>query len=485
MLSGPRVLLISILQKSHRNLSVLSLYSYLKANGVDIRVLFLPDSTAYNSGIVHEFLIEHRFDIIGLSVMTENYFFARTITRSIKEKSPQTLVIWGGVHPTLTPEASLEIADLICVGEGEIPFLQLIRRLYANKNISAIKGIGFKTQDRGTVVNEPFPLIMDLDALPHNAYDWRRFYVQDHHGLRPFGKKEYVQYSNYKGEDYTLMTSRSCPFSCAYCCNSFINKLYGARKTFRKRSVDHIIKEIRYAIDDIGNLKFINFIDDQFFINREWNDEFCIKYENEIGLPFIVRLKPGTFSEDDVRKLKRAGLKFVQIGLQSGSEKTNKEIFNRAFNREEIIQSSHIFSQNEIIPFYDVIIQNDLEDDEERKKTIDILFELEKPFKCNFFVLTPFPKTELEIIYKNRGVVPKTDPYNTGYVAYDENDPFFQLATIIPYTSRNICRYLYDNLCDNHVREVLKGYYRASRHLGDRQETTAQKLSPKSNPRSM
>ena len=325
------------------------------------------------------------------------------------------------------------------------------------------------------IINPPSVLIRDLDSLPAITFDWDAFFIQDKYGLRPFGKKEYIQYSNYSGEDYTLMTSRSCPFSCAYCCNAFINALYDAQKTFRKRSVDHVIGEIKAAIQNIGNIKFINFIDDQFYIHQQWNDEFCRAYKDEISLPFIIRLKPGTFSEEDIKKLKGAGLKFVQIGLQSGSETTNKEIFNRSFNKKELLETSQIFSKYQIIPFYDVIIQNDLETDEDRDKTIELLFELEKPFKCILFALTPFPKTELERIYRERGITSRTDPYDTGYVNYNEEDVYFQLATIIPYTSRNICRYLFDNKTDEHAQNVLKGYFQWSRHLSDRKHTVAQK----------
>ncbi len=478
-----KILLISILKNSHRNLSCLSLFSFLRSKKFDVSLLFIPKENEYQEKVVGRFIKSKNFSIVGISVMTDNFYFAQRLTKNIRNFLPRAHIIWGGIHPTLEPEECLDYVDSVCVGEGEISFLSLINKVLQNENYSSLAGIGTKNFDGRFIVNPPPPLINDLDSLPPIKYDWSRFYIQDSNGFRHFDAHEYERYSNYNGEDYTIMTSRGCPFSCAYCCNSFINELYHTRGRIRRQSVNHVIKEIKLARRTLDNIQFINFNDDQFLTDKKWKDEFCRKYRKEVNLPFIVRLCPGTFDENDVIQLKKAGMMFTTVGIQSGSERTNKDIFKRRFDRAAIIEASRIFSKNGIHSFYDVIIRNDLENDSDRKKTIELLLKLQKPFAFNFFALTTFPKTQLEQIYKKRGIRPRINPYSKkSYSDYDEKDFYFQLAYIIGFTSNNICRYFLNHSNDKPVRRVLNGYYNEIKDT--KNKVTKSQQTIQSNPKS-
>jgi radical SAM superfamily enzyme YgiQ (UPF0313 family) len=63
-------------------------------------------------------------DLVGISLMTDFHSAALQITRSLRGrvKAP---VIWGGVHPSFTPEECLRHADMVCVGEGEEALVEL------------------------------------------------------------------------------------------------------------------------------------------------------------------------------------------------------------------------------------------------------------------------------------------------------------------------------------------------------------------------
>ncbi len=478
-----KILLISILKNSHRNMSCLALFSFLRSKNFDVSLLFLPKEKEYREKLVAKFFKVNKFSIVGISVMTDNFYFAKRLTKDIKKHLPKTHIIWGGIHPTLKPQECLDVATSVCVGEGEISFSSLINKVFQNQDYSSLAGIGAKNLSGRKIINTPPPLINNLDSLPPIGYDWKRFYIQDNMGFRHFDAKEYERYSNYNGQDYTIMTSRGCPFSCAYCCNSFVNELYHTRGRIRRRSVSSVLKEIKLARRTMNNIQFINFNDDQFLNNRRWNDEFCRKYKKEINLPFIVRLCPGTFDDEIVKKLKSTGMLFATVGIQSGSERTNKFIFKRRFDRNAIIEASKIFNRNGIHPFYDVIINNDLESDSDRKKTIELLLELEKPFAFNFFALTAFPGTQLEQIYKKRGVKPKINPYSEkSYSDYDENNFYFQLAYIIGFTSNNICRYFLKHSKNKAVRGVLSGYYREIKDT--KNKITKSQKTIQSNPKS-
>ena len=49
---------------------------------------------------------------------------------------------------------------------------------------------------------------------------------------------------------YTIMASRGCPFSCSYCINNSLRKIYdNPRKYWRKRSIENVIEELRIALE--------------------------------------------------------------------------------------------------------------------------------------------------------------------------------------------------------------------------------------------
>ena len=427
------MLLLSLLPGSHRNISCLSLRAALVGQNIACDLLFIMSEQHYNSASLADFVARRGYRFIGVSVMTGNFHFAGRITADLKRLPAPPHIIWGGIHPTMSPEECLDHCDIVCLGEGDISFPEVIRCLRAGTEPTAVPGLALKDPDGVVRRTGAPPLVTDLDSLPFVRYDFESFYLIDDLGLRPFLVSDYAQYSNYSGHDYTLMATRSCPFSCSYCCNSFLNELNGKARV-RKRSVEHVIAELRHARATLPNVRFINFIDDQFLTNRKWTAKFAESYASEIGLPFIVRLVPGTFGDEEIRALRAAGLTFAQVGIQSGSRRTHDEVYHRKFNREVIIETSRILSRNGIHPFYDVIIHSDLETDEDREQTIRLFVELAKPFSMNVFALTPFPRTPLAELYDKHGIDATTDPYGDGYVVTREDEFFFQLLSITPYT---------------------------------------------------
>ncbi len=470
-----KVLLISILPNSHRNLSILSLHAFLKKAGLDVIVLFIPNRQEYRGDLLKKFIRDHKFNLVGISCMTEGFRFAKVITQDIKEEAPQSIVVWGGVHPTLRPEECLPYADCVCVGEGEEMLLALAERLSESKDFSNLPGIAILSSDRKPIINLQPPLI-DINTLPLITYDWLNFYIQDADGLVPFDRNKYCAYSNYRGEDYTLMSSRGCPFNCSYCCNSSLKSFFGRGYRVRRRSVESVIQECKQAISNIGTIRFINFMDEQFLVSREWTKEFAEKYSKEINLPFIVQLHPGTFNEEMIQLLRDAGLKFAIMGIQSGSKATNQAIFHRPFNEKALVEASRILSKQGIYVYYDVILENELETEQDRDDTVKLLLKLQKPFSLTFYALTPFPGTDLEKMYKDNNIASRTDPYEQGYKDLNEEDFYFQICSIIPYTPKWLAEQIFfKHKRNGFFRFMLKSYFKMTKTHRSRVKTAQEK----------
>ena len=108
-------------------------------------------------------------DLIGISIRSTFFPVAKDITVRLKSNF-DTPVIWGGVHPTICPEECIEFADIVCIGEGENPVVELASKLKSNENITNIKGLWIKKNN--TIIKNELPnLLEDLDSLPLPSFD--------------------------------------------------------------------------------------------------------------------------------------------------------------------------------------------------------------------------------------------------------------------------------------------------------------------------
>ena len=107
--------------------------SYLKAAGHHVEMIFMSskrDTAAADfSAAALEQLVDRvrGCDLIGMSLITNTFHRACVLTDRIRSAGIKTPIVWGGTHPTVAPEESLEMADVICVGEGEQTMLKFAR----------------------------------------------------------------------------------------------------------------------------------------------------------------------------------------------------------------------------------------------------------------------------------------------------------------------------------------------------------------------
>ena len=66
--------------------------------------------------------------LVGITLMTQYYDAGVQISQRLKAKI-KAPIIWGGIHPTVRPEESLNHADIVCIGEGEMALLELIQKM--------------------------------------------------------------------------------------------------------------------------------------------------------------------------------------------------------------------------------------------------------------------------------------------------------------------------------------------------------------------
>lgn len=464
-----KFLLISFVVDDLRTIGACSIFAYAKSRGVNIKHLYLNKLEKINEIAIKNFLDAEDFGVIGIGLTTRDFYYAVKLTELIKKLAPDAFIFWGGVHPTCEPEECLEHVDCICIGEGEETVVTIVNNYENIEELKRTDGIALRLSENGTeqdsnVIINSAGYIENVDSLPYPYYEFDgQFYILDikSTNVRKLSLGDYATYSKHGGDGYTLITSRSCPNNCSYCINSFYNKLYrekGRNRFFRRRSVKNTIDEIKYALKTIPTVQFINFLDDHFLTSDGWLEEFIELYGKEIGLPFIIRATPETITESRIKSLKEIGLKVVQMGIQSGSIETHRQIFHRHFDRDKTISAGKILHDMGIEGLYDFIIGNEFESVENKKSTIELMMELPKPYVSNVFHIIPFPKTDIVKWYKEHNITPRLNPYRDTYLDL-RTDSFSMLAMLVPITDNLKVRNLLDSICNKETQREIRRMY--------------------------
>jgi anaerobic magnesium-protoporphyrin IX monomethyl ester cyclase len=387
-------------------IALISLYStdaiglrYLKAmlheHGYDVSLIFfkelhlaadmmtLPTEPEYR--LLIELLRNLGPDLVGISLRSTFACVASLMTERIR-KELSLPVIWGGTHPTVSPEESIRIADMLCIGEGEHSLLELMDAISASKDYTSIRNLWVR-QGAEIVRNEVRPLTTDLDSLPFPDYGKDDKYLIENENVSQ-GDPALATFN------LNIMASRGCPYQCSYCCNSVFNLLYhGKGPRIRRRTVDNVMTEILTLLRLFPNVRRIDFIDEVFAWDKDWIAQFIERYKNEVNMPFQCAQHPNLVDREVLHMLRGAGLERVEIGVQSGSERIRKEYLERPVSDEQLLRTSKLLREIGLVPFYDFIVDNPFETEKERKETLHFLLKIQRPFHLHVFSLKYFPGT--------------------------------------------------------------------------------------------
>jgi len=280
-------------------------------------------------------------DCICMPVISDHSSRALSISREIK-KYFAIPIIWGGMQPTTLPEFTISQpeVDFICIGEGDHAIVDLVDAIESGSNTTNIENIWAK-QNGEIFRNTLRPLIGNLDQLP--------FPDKDLH---------YNNYPKFK-QVYSAITSRGCPYSCTYCGNSQLIKIYKDnnenKQYYRKRSVDNVIAELEAAKKKYKP-EIIRFQDEIFTIDKEWLGDFSKKYSQYIDLPYFCYIHPSNADEEVMQLLENSGCMTVFMGFGTESKSMRENILNRYYKNESVAEVIKRFKKSRIYIFIDCLI---------------------------------------------------------------------------------------------------------------------------------
>lgn len=391
---------------NEKALGVRYLANAFKKKGYTPHILFLKKFNSVKPEVVTEKELKLLVDLInevkpsyiGLSVMSSLYLESIYLVNDTIKENSNIPLIWGGVYATLFPSESLNYCDYVIRGEGEEALPELINSLEYNEDISDIKNLAFKNNVNEIAINDMRPVIEDLDSLGSPEIGGSNKYLIHDDNLT-HGDPQLKSFT------YELSASRGCPFACSYCSSINLKRLYaGKGKYVRFRGVDSVIEELKIAKKKIKNLKLIHFWDEIFSDEPGWIEQFNKRYKKEINLPFNIWGHPLKISENIISNLVDAGLNQIVVGIQSGSPRIRKEVFNRRESQDAIINSSKILSECKVPNvIYDFMLQHPFETIQDLKETFELCMAMEPPFQLQIHGLNFLPGTDIVDAAINEG----------------------------------------------------------------------------------
>ncbi len=328
-------------------------------------------------------------DVVAFTSYSVTHAWSVAVARAIKQRRGVPIV-FGGQHVSADPERAVSegAIDAIVEGEGEGALVDLIECAENGKfTRTDIPNCTFKGDD-GPIRNPVRPLLADLDQLP-----WA-----DKEGF-------YSAVPAFEHELY-IVSRRGCPFRCSFCEYSTFPRQYPGEKPVRRRSVEHLISELRYW-KDRGRVRKVFFWDAIFTLDPRWMAAFSEAYRTEIGIPFECYTHPQTMTRDMARWLAEAGCIMVRVGVQSVNSDTLAAV-DRKGDRQKVIQTLQYLREHDVPYSVDHIIGLPGEGASDQLDALQFYAEVE-PKRIVTHWMTYFPGTTALDHARQQGILSDAD----------------------------------------------------------------------------
>lgn len=343
----------------------------LEKAGHIVRILDAQVSGYIKEDIKRE-LIDFDPDIAGITTMTSNFKGALEAAKLAKSCDIMTVV--GGPNVEVFPEETLsyDSIDFGILGEGEESFVRLIDAIQNKKPLNGIEGVTYK--ENGKIkINSP-AIIKDIDKLPLPARH-----------LLPI--KQYPSLIH-RGIMTTMITSRGCPYKCAFCFKQF------ADREVRFRNPKSVVDEMELLIKEY-KVNEIMFYDDTIITNTSHIEGICneiLKRNLTIRWESPSRLDKINLSL--LKLMRAAGCVRLRYGVESGDEEI-LEVMNKKISLDIVVKAFKMTRAVGIEAFA-YVMAGYLN---ETRKAFENTMRLIKRIKADHMIMTlatPYPKTPLE-----------------------------------------------------------------------------------------
>jgi pyruvate-formate lyase-activating enzyme len=406
----PRRQRVTFVYRNYEGLGIGYLAAYVRSLGHAVQLVLYPDpwcdtyvkqkdkdspmtgrlQTRVDRQLLRE-IVDFAPDLVCFSAVTDDYQWCSRTAAAIKGVT-SAVTLFGGVHVTSVPERVVANpnVDLLGLGEGERLTAAVLEQLDDWKHGAELDIPGVWYQRNGEIHRHgEGEAIQDLDRLPFPAKD---LFYERLPGL---------------ARTYTITTSRGCPYRCTYCYNAVMLPMYREQGNWlRQRSVENVIEELTEAKRRFAPRHFL-FMDDVFASSKRWVEHFAERYKREIDVPFALVTEAVVLKDDVVRWLKEAGLRNVQIGVQTLNEESKKQI-DRPESRGQLDRAMAALNKYDVHFQVDHMLGIPGETDQDQRAALEFYNE-HRPDIVSVFWLKYYPKLPIIDLAKEHGILTDAD----------------------------------------------------------------------------
>lgn len=281
-------------------LGILYLAAVLEQKDHQVKVYDNELDETPNSKLSQE-ILEYDPDVVGLSTTFKNIGNGREIARQIKAKNKKIKIIFGGPQASCLAQEVIKhsFIDIVAVGEAEEILAEILDKNFSE--LEKIPGLIFKDSSGKLTFTGIRTPVKDLDSLPFPA----RHLIDVHEYKRKWPR----------ATNFTVFTSRGCPYRCTFC------SLPDYYKKYRTRSPMKVVDEIEHLIKTFEIREF-DFSEDNFAINPHRVRQICDEIiRRKIKVRWACCTRVDNVTPELLAKMKEAGLWLVFFGVESGSQR--------------------------------------------------------------------------------------------------------------------------------------------------------------------
>ncbi len=338
-------------------------------------------------------------DIIAFTASDFEYKMVDALAHALKKTFPKTFFLLGGKSAILGKDFENSAFDAFCVGEAEIPFMQLVEKLEKKEDFTTVRSMWFKKD--GRIIKNPLgDIITNLDLLPFMDYDI-------------FDTKKLLEVRSHW---LSVQFSRGCAYNCTYCFVTADKKVmfsseggYGMKNYLRRHSIDYVIAFLE-SLCKKYKIEVFNLDDELPVMYKEWIFEFCSKYKERIygvyGSQYCLNGRIDLMTEDLIKALAGSGCREIRMGFESGNFGIRKEILDKPITDEKMKEVYDLCDKHGLAATSFTMIGVPTETHETIMDTIRMTAAL-KPYLIRLTFCYPFQDTRLWELVMQRDLLMK------------------------------------------------------------------------------
>jgi radical SAM superfamily enzyme YgiQ (UPF0313 family) len=315
------------------------------------------------------------WDIIGVSTTGMTLRFDLELAHIVRRMAPKALIVAGGMEATFRPDLMFELGpfDLVALGEGEHPLLELAARIRAGQPLGGITGTVERNRD-GRIITIPQRALTRIELrdaiystpyekMPYSAY-WDRLESAYRVGALPSKAAREAHLAEIRS--VRLITLNYCPMGCTFCsATNFLHEAQGSVASISRLEADECLYMIERIVAAHPRARTIIFQDDIFSFTQDrrilplCEGILAAKQSGRIPahLQFISTNRIDAMTTERLTAMRRAGFRVLGFGIESFSQRVLGE-FNKGQIHRHIEPMLTAALATGVTPFLDLILSS-------------------------------------------------------------------------------------------------------------------------------